>query len=189
MAMGTLKEFGYVDRRHLDLFVGYRRRRGEGVAMVRKEVAPSRLRKATAKANELLRRYLWVPWVLFVASITTTLIAVIVAPAPPLVFHSAIALTPEIRSGELAEVAYTTTRTKICPAEINLGWVDALGGVVLRLPVMVGGVGRVGEQTNAIRVQAPSEPGKYCLRMVAQAHCGNDDFTLVAPEVCLRVTQ
>jgi hypothetical protein len=187
--MGTFEKLGYLDRRRMDIPVGHWRRRGEDAAVVEEDVKPSRLRRVSGKVNELLRRYLWVPWVLFIVSITTTLISLIIAPAPPLVFHSAIALTPEIHSGEMAEVAYISTRTKICPAEINLGWIDALGGVVLRLPVIVGGVGRLGEQTNTLRLQAPNAPGRYCLRLVAQAHCGNDDFTLVAPEVCLRVVQ
>jgi hypothetical protein len=87
----------------------------------------------------------------------------------------------------MAAIEYESTRERTCKADIALGWVDSLNSIVLRLDPIVGGLGRLGRQRNTLQVAVPEKPGRYCLRMVGQHHCGEDEFTIVAPEACLDV--
>lgn len=132
-------------------------------------------------------RWRWVPWLLVLFTLMAGGFNALVAPTPPLEFHGSVAHPSIVRVGELANISYTSTRNRVCKAEISMGWVDNLKGVVMRLEPTAGGVGRVGNYTQIIQVPVPDKPGRYCFRLVGQHHCDSDDFTVEAPEACLNV--
>lgn len=136
--------------------------------------------------NTLYRLRL-IPWIVIALSLFAAGIGYLVEPKPPIRVEL-VTITPQVASaGSIVMARYTNVRNRTCLALISMGWVGPLGDVVMRLPQLYGGLGRIGKHVVTVSIVAPYEAGEYCLRTVSSHDCTDGQFTVVSPEACIEV--